>query len=46
MDNKLREALVEYGQYRDVFYIREDGEVVETRCLVIPAKIVEPLIEE
>ena len=34
-----------HGQYRDVSYINKDGTPVETRCLIIPAKIVELLIE-
>ena len=46
MDNKLKDALVKAGQYRDVWYIKKDGSSEEKRCLIVPAVIIEPLLKE
>ena len=39
----LRDTLIEHGQYRDVSYIEKNGTSVERRCLIVPAKVIEPL---
>ena len=44
--DRLKEVLKEKGQYMDVWYLEKDGTWVEKRCLVIPAKDIEPLIEK
>lgn len=41
----LKEAILEYGQYRDVWYMK-DGKDELRRCLVVPAKIIEPLVKK
>ena len=41
----FKKAIAEHGQYRDVSYIGKDGKAVGTRCLVVPARIVEPLLK-
>lgn len=45
MKKALKDVLVEHGQYRDIWYIEKDGTSVERRCLIVPAKDIEPLIE-
>ena len=44
--NKLRDILIEWGQYRDVWYINKNGTSEEKRCLIVPAKAIEPLLKE
>ena len=46
MKDKLRDALVKHGQYRDVWYIKKGGTAEEKRCLVVPAVVIEPLLKE
>ena len=45
MAKSLKKALLEYGQYRDVRYIKKDGTSEEKRCLIVPAVLMEPLLE-
>lgn len=44
--DKLKDALVREGQYRDVWYIKKDGTSEEKRCLIVPAVVIEPLLKE
>ena len=49
MTDTIREALIEHGQYRDVWYLHKDNDSMdngEVRCLVIPAQVIEPLLKE
>jgi len=40
----LKQTIIEHGQYRDVSYITKDGEIDECRCLVVPAREIEPIL--
>lgn len=46
MGNTLKKTILEHGQYRDVQYINKDGTSEGKRCLVVPAKVVEPLLKK
>ena len=43
-DLPLENTIKEYGQYRDVSYIDKSGEAIKTRCLIVPAKYIEPVL--
>ncbi len=45
MKNKLMDVVIKYGQYRDVSYIDKTGKSETKRCLIVPAKVVEPIIK-
>ena len=46
MEKDLKDVILEYGQYRDFHYITQEAEIIETRCLIVPAKEIEPFLEE
>lgn len=45
MENKLKDTLIKQGQYRDVQYINKDGTSEGKRCLIVPAKAIEPFLK-